>query len=146
MGLLWITKKGRLMKHGRSKVFKIPWNKVGLPKINTLCWELLDGKVLTAENLKKKGHPRPIKMCTLCIGRRGYLPYLSTMFILNGGLENCLWKGQRHFLHFGELAWRFFSNGSTKLLGQCNQIKWQWDVGWCSQSTCVGPFGLLTIK
>lgn len=30
------------------------WKKDGLPKVNTLCWELVHGEILTSKNLKKR--------------------------------------------------------------------------------------------
>ena len=41
------------------------WYTNDLPKVNTLCWMLVQGKILTAENLAKKGIQGP-SQCVLC--------------------------------------------------------------------------------
>lgn len=48
-----------------SRLWEHIWNKDSLPKINTFCWIMAHGKLLTNENLHKHGVLGPLK-CVLC--------------------------------------------------------------------------------
>jgi hypothetical protein len=49
----------------KASHWKNIWNNDGLPKINTFCWTLLHRKILTGENLSKRGIHGPFR-CALC--------------------------------------------------------------------------------
>lgn len=51
------------------------WNKYQLPKINLFCWELVHGKVLTMENLRKWNIHGPSR-CILCEGAKENIPHV----------------------------------------------------------------------
>ena len=40
----------------KSAIWKEMWSPNNLPKINIFCWQLAHNKLLTGENLKKKGY------------------------------------------------------------------------------------------
>jgi hypothetical protein len=50
----------------KSNIWRNIWNKYGLPKINIFCWILAHGKLLTGENLNKRGFQGPFR-CALCL-------------------------------------------------------------------------------
>jgi hypothetical protein len=49
-----------------SKLWKEIWSGPSLPKVNAFCWLLAHGKILTAENLLKRGIQGPSR-CPLCL-------------------------------------------------------------------------------
>jgi hypothetical protein len=49
----------------KQPMWKNIWSNDGLPKVNTFCWTLAHGKILTGENLAKRGIKGPFH-CTLC--------------------------------------------------------------------------------
>jgi hypothetical protein len=49
-----------------SKLWKEIWYGPSLPKVNALCWLLAHGKILTVENLLKRGIQGPSR-CPLCL-------------------------------------------------------------------------------
>jgi hypothetical protein len=49
-----------------SNIWKEIWSGPSLPKINTFCWLLVHGKILTAENLLKRGIQGP-SHCPFCL-------------------------------------------------------------------------------
>jgi hypothetical protein len=56
-------------------------------KIKLFCWLLLENKVLTWDNLQKKGGMGP-SICMLCLsGRQIYLPFNGSMLVCSVGLE-----------------------------------------------------------
>ena len=48
----------------KSTIWKEIWNPYGLPKINTFGWQLAYNKILTGENLLKRGFMGPFR-CSL---------------------------------------------------------------------------------
>lgn len=50
----------------RSILWKYIWKGDGIPKVNIVCWTLAHGKVLIAENLRKRGISGPSR-CLLCL-------------------------------------------------------------------------------
>ena len=48
-----------------EKVWKLVWHPDSIPKVNTFIWLLLHNKLLTAENLRKRGILGP-SCCALC--------------------------------------------------------------------------------
>ena len=49
----------------KESIWKNVWNSDGLPKIIFFCWLLVHRKILTAENLRKKGIEGP-SQCIMC--------------------------------------------------------------------------------
>jgi hypothetical protein len=49
----------------KSAIWKEIWNSDGLPKINTFGWKLAHNKLLTGENMLKRGYMGPFR-CALC--------------------------------------------------------------------------------
>jgi hypothetical protein len=70
-------KRGILVKSGykqlledsgippKSAIWKEIWNPNSLPKINIFCWQLAHKKLLTGDNLNKRGFLGPFR-CALC--------------------------------------------------------------------------------
>ena len=50
---------------GADKIWKKVWHTNSIPKVNSFIWILLHNKILTAENLRKRGINGPSR-CTLC--------------------------------------------------------------------------------
>jgi hypothetical protein len=49
----------------KSNMWKNIWNNDGLPKINIFCWILAHGKLITGDNLNKRGFQGPFR-CAMC--------------------------------------------------------------------------------
>jgi hypothetical protein len=49
----------------KSTIWKEIWNAYGIPKINIFGWQLAHNKLLTGENLLKRGFVGPFR-CALC--------------------------------------------------------------------------------
>lgn len=80
-------------------LWKNIWNNVGLPKINFLCWILVQKKILTAENLEK----RDMQGSSLCVLCCKYAKSIDHMFLhcpyIKDVWKNAFWTNQTHKIH-----------------------------------------------
>lgn len=67
--------------------WKLVWKAEAPPKVKFFCWLLMKGKILTAENLKKRGIIGPSR-CPICLQEEETMQHL---FISCKGAANC-WK------------------------------------------------------
>jgi hypothetical protein len=58
-----------------SKIWKELWSRPSFPKVNILCWILVHGKILTAENLLKCGIQGPSR-CPFCLSASESIPHI----------------------------------------------------------------------
>jgi hypothetical protein len=116
------------------------WNNDGLPKINIFCWILAQGKLLTGENLIKRGFQGPF-CCALC---KKNLETTQHLF-LDCEFSKQVWKTVYEEL-FHKIAWP--SNCKTLLGKWGTSIRDPFMESLCFKecgrpllNMCVGKFG-----
>ena len=89
------------------------WNNKTLPKIDAFIWILTHQRLLTGENLERRGHAGPFR-CPLCVANTETISHLFfncpyTISIWNGIVQNedagFHWNGsnQEFFIHWGKM-------------------------------------------
>ena len=73
---------------GNPKVWNYNWSNSTLPKIDHFIWTLLHGKILTGENLARKGIAGPFR-CPLCANAEETITHL----FFQCSFANSVWKG-----------------------------------------------------
>eukprot|EP00253_Pinus_taeda_P032878 PITA_32878 len=127
-------------------LYKTAWRTESLPKVKLFNWTLLHGKILTAENLRKKGIQGP-SICCMCRGAEE----ISDHLFIDCPVARSCWKLITSPLNIGDLPNQIslLQKGWGKSFPYANKnmnlAKWMWNIIpsnlcwqiWIARNKCI---------
>jgi hypothetical protein len=123
-----------------TTLWKQVWDPLGLPKINFFCWVLMHRKVLTGENLAKRGIIGPHR-CSMCCNA---LEMMDHLFV-DCPFAQEVWKISLQDLNVrvpNRLQWLPYSPpGRRAILKRFKAVQFGKEFGRPSPNTFAGNYG-----
>jgi hypothetical protein len=101
----------------RSKIWNLVWHPDRIPKINSFIWLVAHNKILTAENLRKRGM-HGASRCVLCQQQEESLQHLFFHCIYSKEVWEIALGDLSHFMNWPNKVMDFFNNWNKHYIGR----------------------------